>query len=220
MLKEDKIYFAGLIDGEGYIYIFNSCVGKSKKYLKLGVKIQMVVDESGILVKAKELWGGHLYFHKGKQDQHRDTAEWIVENGGALQLLKDILPYLRLKKQQAEIGIEFRRFVSYNNNITDNVVAYRLHLMDGLKGLHHSIPFEIDQDLRNKAQKDIHTRHFISSETRKKLSESHKGKHHAGTFKKGSVPWTKGRKFSEEHKRKIGEANRIALKKYYAKIKA
>lgn len=43
------------------------CVGKSKKYLKLGVKIQMVVDDSGILSAAKESWGGYLYFHKGRQ---------------------------------------------------------------------------------------------------------------------------------------------------------
>jgi hypothetical protein len=54
-----------------------------------------------------------------------------------------------------------------------------------------------------------------SDETRKKLSESHKGKVHAGTFKKGQTPWTKGRKLSEEHKRKIGEANKISVKNYY-----
>lgn len=216
MLKADKIYFAGLMDGEGYIFIFNSCVGKSKKYLKLGVKIQMVVDDSGILSAAKESWGGYLYFHKGRQNQHRDTAEWVIENGGAEAFLKDILPYLRLKKQQAEIGIEFRKFVSYNNNITENVQTYRLHLMEGLKGLHHSIPFVIDQDLRSKASKDIHTKHFISQETRQKLSDSHKGKHHAGTFKKGSKPWITGKKHSEETKRKIGESNKEALKKYHA----
>ena len=215
----DKVYFAGLVDGEGYIFILNSCVGQSKKYLKMGVKIQMVVDESGILAKAKELWGGHLYFRKGRKTQHRDTAEWIIENDGANKFLKDTLPYLRLKKQQAEIGLEFRKFVSYNNNITDNVQKYRLHLMDGLKGLHHSIPFAIDQKLRKVALHDIKTKHFISQETRQRLSDSHKGQVHAGTFKKGCIPWTKGRKFTEEHKRKIGLANSIALKKYYAKIK-
>lgn len=55
-------------------------------------------------------------------------------------------------------------------------------------------------------------------ETRQKLSDSHKGKHHAGTFKKGQSPWTKGRKLSEEHKRKIGLANKISLKKYYSSL--
>lgn len=30
----------------------------------------------------------------------------------------------------------------------------------------------------------------------------------SGSFKKGCIPWTKGRKFTDEHKRKISEANR------------
>lgn len=48
-----------------------------------------------------------------------------------------------------------------------------------------------------------------SEETRRKLSESHKGQVHAGTFKKGQASWNKGKKLSEEHKRKIGLANSI-----------
>lgn len=54
-----------------------------------------------------------------------------------------------------------------------------------------------------------------SEETKRKLSDSHKGKHHAGTFKKGSSPWTKGRNLSEEHKQKIGQSNKIAVKRYH-----
>jgi len=47
----------------------------------------------------------------------------------------------------------------------------------------------------------------ISVETRKKISESLKG-HSAGkgVFKKGSIPWNKGKKHSDEHKRKLKEA--------------
>ncbi len=63
-----------------------------------------------------------------------------------------------------------------------------------------------------------------SEETKKKMSEAHKGqpatigmkgKHHSGETKhkiseanKGQIPWAKGRQFSEEHKRKIGEAQK------------
>ena len=44
-------------------------------------------------------------------------------------------------------------------------------------------------------------------------------KHSPTTFKKGYTPWTKGRKLSEEHKRKIGEANKKSVKEYWDKIK-
>lgn len=211
-------YMAGLLDGEGYIAISNNCVGKSKKYLRLVVKISMV-DDVRLLESVHSKWGGYIRNRKARSVNHRSTVEWVLENSKAEVLLQNLYPYMVVKKQQAGIGIEFRKFVSYNNNITDNVVVYRQHLADGLKGLHHSIPFTINQTLRKRALKDVHTKRFISRETLQKLSDSHKGKHHAGTFKKGSTPWTTGRKLTEEHKKKIGEANKIAVKKYHDKLK-
>jgi len=217
MIKLQNSYFAGLIDGEGYIAIHNSCVGQSKKYLKLVVRIGMI-DPEGILKQAQKRWGGYLYNRKARTDRHRATIEWNISDKSAEQLLKDVYPYLIFKKKQAEIGLEFRKFVSYNNNIGPLVQQYRQLLADNLKKLHKSINtnFEFDLDLRKKALIEIKSKRGISEETRQKLIASHKGKIHAGTFKKGQIPWSKGRKFSEEHKRKIGKANKIALKKYYS----
>ncbi len=52
-----------------------------------------------------------------------------------------------------------------------------------------------------------------SEETIKKMSVSSRGrKPNSGSFKKGQIPWCKGKKFSDEHKRKISEG-RLERKK-------
>lgn len=65
------------------------------------------------------------------------------------------------------------------------------------------------------------TGHTLNNSSRKKISESHKGKRNSPNteFKKGNEPWNKGKKglytgclkgkkFSEEHKRKLSEAHK------------
>jgi len=213
-MKTTYAYFAGLIDGEGSIQIGNSNVNKSPKYLRMQVNIQMV-DKFEILKKAQLIWGGYLYNRKARTDKHRATIHWRVENEKAFKFLSDISPYLIGKKGEAEIAMDFRTFVSKSNRISDNIFAYRVLLFDRLKALHHSIDIPDNVVLREKALKDLKKGYFLSEEHRLKLSIAHKGQIHAGTFKKGGIPWTTGRKLSEEHKRKIGKANSIALKKYY-----
>ena len=48
-----------------------------------------------------------------------------------------------------------------------------------------------------------------TQEAKRKISEAHKGKHLTpqNEFKKGNIPWTKGKHHSEDVKRKIGAAN-------------
>ena len=125
----ELIYYAGLLDGEGYFFICVGAVKKSKVYMRAGIKIAMV-DDANLLPKAKDLWGGYLKYHIARSLKHRATVEWVIDGKALDVFLPTITPYLRLKKQQAEIIQEFRKFVSYNNNITQAVLDYRKHLFD------------------------------------------------------------------------------------------
>jgi len=61
--------------------------------------------------------------------------------------------------------------------------------------------------MNNKAnQTSFKKGHFVSEETRRKMSESHKGKIPWNKGKKGIIPWNKGKHLSEEYRKKISEA--------------
>lgn len=212
---ERTSYFAGLVDGEGYIALFNSTVKDHPNYIKLCVKIQMV-DDFQLLKQAQGIWGGWIYNRSAKSEKHRATVAWVMENGTAEKFLKDIYPYTRVKTDQIKIALDFRKFKSKNNFVHPDVLAYRIHLKNMITALHKSIVIEDDKKLRAKALIALKKHRYITPELREKLSLAHKGKSYPSLFLKGHTPWTKGRKLSEEHKRKIGKANKIALKKYYS----
>lgn len=94
-------YFAGFFDGEGSIGIMNSRVrlNWSPEYR---LQISIGQNDGGTMDWIIENFGGHL--HKVKRD---NSYIWLTSNKHAYKLLKIILPYLKYKKPQAELAIQF-----------------------------------------------------------------------------------------------------------------
>ena len=105
---------AGFIDGEG-------CITLSKLYrpnkTKTSVEFQPVVQigmadtpqNKKVLKLLKEEYGGYYAEYARKKLVHRDTVFWRVTDNKATILLEDILPYLIIKREQAEIVIRFSK---------------------------------------------------------------------------------------------------------------
>lgn len=110
-MKDDKeyqdvelAYLAGFIDGEGTIVI--STVGSTRKGHKLIFAIDNV--HSDALVLAQHRLGGRIQFIRKNNPQWRDFYRWVTQDSSAERALRTMLPYLRQKRQQAELALKFR----------------------------------------------------------------------------------------------------------------
>ena len=101
MKNTDLAYVAGIIDGEGCIYIEH---GKKGKSIQLSVSVGS--SDRWLCEFLKFSFGGCLYEMKSKT---LPCWKWEIRTRQAGQFLEDISPYLRLKKPQAEIAIKFQR---------------------------------------------------------------------------------------------------------------
>uniref|UniRef100_A0A6M3J479 Putative homing endonuclease n=1 Tax=viral metagenome TaxID=1070528 RepID=A0A6M3J479_9ZZZZ len=103
MEKVSLQYTAGFVDGEGCIRIDKSYPKKRSIHYKL--QIIVVNTNLEILTLFKEQFGGHLYrrIHKG-----REAYYWSMYCQDAEEFVKVILPFLVIKKPQAELALQFQ----------------------------------------------------------------------------------------------------------------
>ena len=94
--KTALAYTAGVIDGEGSISIIDKQVGvkvgNTKEWLCQWLKMQ---------------YGGYIWHQNAKGNQVEFWV-WTITTRKAASFLKLILPYLQLKRPQAELAIMFQ----------------------------------------------------------------------------------------------------------------
>ena len=101
MLKGKTLlaYTAGIIDGEGSIMITR---GGSYR-----MRVQVGMVEEYIPKWLHFSFGGSLQIRRMEKPK-RNIAQWTIANQLAAEFLKAILPYLKIKRGQAEIALEFQ----------------------------------------------------------------------------------------------------------------
>lgn len=113
-----KAYIAGLVDGEGCIFIgkhFDKRRGRCKEYFRLEVIFAM--KNRRPLDYIKTFYGGTLNTKvHGGQNIYRERRYWRLTycSINAMNLLKDVLPYLILKRDSALCAITFQEHVNVN----------------------------------------------------------------------------------------------------------
>ena len=105
---KDAAYIAGILDGEG-------CITLSKKKdptMKLGYGLRphiMVTNTNKSLIKylrdTTDL--GIIYEGKLTNPKHKPNFRWQLWSLQAQSLLKEVLPYLLIKRKQAELLLEY-----------------------------------------------------------------------------------------------------------------
>ena len=107
-----KSYLAGIIDGEGSIFITKINNKRSGNvWYRLSLTCSMTEKEAVDLLI--ETFTPHLkayIYIGGRKKGHKPVYQWLVTGGTAVKIAKELLPYIRIKKDQLELGIEFQEW--------------------------------------------------------------------------------------------------------------
>ena len=107
MEKLDCAYVAGYFDGEGSISIATPYSKRNdKRYHRLHVSITSTDFET--LDWFQQHFGGVVTSHRLGVGNAKPSARWQVTGQIAEQFIRTIIPYLRHKRERAEIALAIR----------------------------------------------------------------------------------------------------------------
>lgn len=98
-------YLAGILDGEGCVGIFARKKGHAGYY---EMRVRVTNTDLRLLAWLDAHWPGPI--HRLKPQNDRDKPQWAINWCGpkAVPVLTDALPFLVLKREQADIALAFQ----------------------------------------------------------------------------------------------------------------
>ena len=147
-------YTAGIVDGEGSPHIFKT----KAKEMTTGFKVEMRVSVSNtnkqLCQWLKLQFGGCVFPLKPKKATWKLGYQWCLRANQASKFLEIILPYLQIKRPQAELAIKFQSLYDAKNRaiVGKDLQALReadYILMKSLnkKGVEENLHEEVSLDL-------------------------------------------------------------------------
>lgn len=115
----DLAYAAGIIDGEGSIG-FRGFGKRDKPFHAIWVRVS---NTNEWLVKWLQFNFGGTVRKAKSLPQRKDMWLWTIRTRQALHFLELIVPYLKIKRPQAEIAIQFAKARNYGRKRTDEEIA-------------------------------------------------------------------------------------------------
>jgi hypothetical protein len=140
----DWAQLAAYIDGEGSILIntqrWNVKGGRSKGF-GLALRVTVANTDVRLMQWCKETFGGTFAeantskYYEGKNWKH--AYHWGAPNVRGAWILFNCLPYFKIKREQAEIGIQLQESVAltyrgYSQRVPEDVKAHRIGLKQRL----------------------------------------------------------------------------------------
>lgn len=114
-------YLAGIIDGEGHIAINRT---KTCPQRRINPRYQAEVCVVNTDIRLMEFLvkhiGGSYHQRKKAKEWHKDTYSWKVTSTAARDLCVRLLPYLFLKKEQAELIVQLYKECNFNIRVLTN----------------------------------------------------------------------------------------------------
>lgn len=108
-------YLAGIVDGEGTIGIHKSR-DADRLIESYSLNIAIVNTDYRLVNWLEENFEGSVRTTKPQQENWKDKFEWRMGGYSAYKLLRKVRPFLIIKAEQAEVGINFWERCSKINN--------------------------------------------------------------------------------------------------------
>ena len=149
--RKKIIYLTGIIDGEGYIGIKKSDYGKRVvgdcRNPTYHERIQVRMIHEGAINLLKEIFGGNYYKESPYNNGRKPLYCYQASDKLAATILKKTLPYLIVKKKQAETVLKLRKSKESKSArlrgspakrpMKPKIVEYREKLYQQIKKLNH-----------------------------------------------------------------------------------
>jgi len=107
MKDVDLAYAAGAIDGEGCIGLHRT---GNKSRPSVGLRLSVFNTDPRLPYRMQDLFGGNVYVSK-RPLGHKPLHEWVLLSAKAADVLKKVYPYLVIKKEQADIALDFAKII-------------------------------------------------------------------------------------------------------------
>jgi len=131
-------YLAGILDSDGHVSIAyispaqNGPAALSPYYKEIISVGQVQPDAVDLLHRT---FGGSRYLRKSPSAKWRPLHRWEISNKGAATTLVALLPYLRLKRRQAELVLKLRAVKDRGRAANTVSIVTGRRTRDGRRGL-------------------------------------------------------------------------------------
>jgi hypothetical protein len=139
-------YLAGILDGEGTISIFTSRNStKGRKYPCYCPRVSISNCDERIMIWLEKTIGGRARPVKRKRETNsrkwRQSYIWELSRKQAVPILKNILPYLIIKRAQAALFLRFRETGQHRGSkLSLGIVHARQRIIDEMQFLNRKGP--------------------------------------------------------------------------------
>lgn len=152
---EEKAYAAGFFDGEGCISVIRNY---NKKYSRWYHELRASVTQKHpeVLEWLCDIWGGSAYQGESLKSASNLKSfsgltgkyywyHWIRPTAKAAQFLTDILPYMKVKREQAILALEFAKLMhppgkGRTRKCSNDELALREAYREAIVREHHKEP--------------------------------------------------------------------------------
>src|SRR5487761_24786 len=112
MKQTDLAWAAGILDGEGTVLIDQQKPMYRNKSVGYHLRVTVGMIHRPSIEKFASFWKLHVAFHRAKKRCHNHTWRATCADVKAMNVLKDLKPYLVTKLDRATLGLKFRKETS------------------------------------------------------------------------------------------------------------